>query len=232
MLDKIGRELQRRYTYEDIDRYLGTYGISHLENFPVNSKWAYAKEALSRTSESELLEIANDLEISGLPSSFSRRPPKIWEDNRYFRLFLSHLAKDARVALRLKDTLFSYNISCFVAHEDIQPTEEWQMEIERALGSMDAMLTVLTEGFSSSYWTQQEVGFALGMGRKVISLRMDEDPTGFISKHQAIRRRGRTAEVVAEEIFQILSNDPLTRERIDDVDRSRLATLDDDDIPF
>jgi hypothetical protein len=101
-----------------------------------------------------------------------------------------------------------------VAHEDIHPTLEWQLEIEKALWNMDAFLAVHTVGFRNSIWTQQEIGFALGRGIKVISLKMGEDPTGFISKRQALARKGRQAEQIAVEINAILEGDSATRERL------------------
>ena len=61
--------------------------------------------------------------------------------------------------LKLKDALKAYHISSFVAHEDIMPTLPWQIEIERALNTMDAMLAIHTKGFSESSWTQQEIGW-------------------------------------------------------------------------
>jgi hypothetical protein len=57
---------------------------------------------------------------------------------------------------------------------------------------MDAFLAIHTEGFSKSVWTQQEIGFAGARGVKIISFKMGEDPTGFISKHQALPRLNRT----------------------------------------
>jgi hypothetical protein len=48
---------------------------------------------------------------------------------------------------------------------------------------MDAFLAIHTPGFKDSFWTQQEIGFAVGRGVKIISFKMGEDPTGFISKH-------------------------------------------------
>lgn len=76
------------------------------------------------------------------------------------------------------------------------------------------MVAVHTLGFSKSFWTQQEVGFALGRGVKVISFKMGENPTGFISKHQALPRRNRTAEQIAEEIDRLLSEDGRTAKRL------------------
>lgn len=80
---------------------------------------------------------------------------------------------------------------------------------------MDALVAVHTPGFSKSVWTQQEIGFALGRGVKVISFKMGEDPTGFISKRQALSRQRRTAEEVAKDIDGLLRGDPLTRDRLD-----------------
>jgi hypothetical protein len=58
-----------------------------------------------------------------------------------------------------------------VAHEDIHPTLEWQVEIERALYNMDAFLAIHTPGFKDSFWTQQEIGFAVGRGMKIFPSR-------------------------------------------------------------
>ena len=131
----------------------------------------------------------------------------------------------------MKEVLKPYHISSFVAHEDITPTLPWQIEIERALNTMDAMLCIHTKGFSRSPWTQQEIGFGIGRDIKIISLRLDEDPMAFISKHQAILRKGRNASGVAKELNAILINDLMTKDKMNEV-RSHYQAKDDDEIPF
>jgi hypothetical protein len=79
---------------------------------------------------------------------------------------------------------------------------------------MDAFLAMHTVGFSQSVWTQQEIGFALGRGGKIISLRMGEDPSGFIAKHQALSRRDRKAEEIAHDINNILAASPQTATKL------------------
>lgn len=79
---------------------------------------------------------------------------------------------------------------------------------------MDAFLAIHTVGFAKSIWAQQEVGYAVGCGAKIISLQMGEDPAGFISKHQALRRGDRKAEEIAAEIDGILAKDPRTRDKL------------------
>lgn len=233
LISKISRELQSRYTFADIDAFLSAYKIKHPSGSPsYNSKWVYSKEALGDISDQLLIELAAELNVDvSRTESKIIIPPKMWEKNKNFKLFISHLAIHKDKATKLKDALKSYYISSFVAHEDITPTLPWQIEIERALNTMDAMLCIHTKGFSDSPWTQQEIGFSLGRNIKIISLRMDEDPKGFISKHQAILRRGRDASGVAEEINTILINDFMTKDRMNEV-RSNYQTKDDDDMPF
>lgn len=96
---------------------------------------------------------------------------------------------------------------------------------------MDAFIAVHTKGFSQSFWTQQEIGFALGRGVKIISFMMGEAPTGFISKRQALQQRGRPAEAIAKEIDRLLGDDVLTATKLQAAKRATgIGTF--DDIPF
>ncbi len=160
------------------------------------------------------------------------RPPRNWDNDSDFRLFISHLSRDKEKATRLKTCLSPYAINGFVAHEDIEPTREWQEEIERALHSMDTFLAMHTPGFSQSHWTQQEIGFAVARGVKIISLKMGEDPTGFISRHQALPRRDRTAEEIAAEVDVILRADERTAPLLKEVSPTHNLFDVDDEIPF
>lgn len=218
LAEKIGTELQKRYTYADIDAFFAALNIptTNLGDWgSTNSKRVYAKAVLARVSEADLIRVADELELvsPGAPA-IGVVPPANWKDTKAFRLFISHISKDKLIATRLKSALVRYDIAGFVAHEDIHPTLAWQDEIERGLQTMDAMIAVHTPGFSASIWTQQEVGYALGRGVKVISFKMGEDPTGFIGKHQALPRRNRTAEQIAEELDKLLAADPRTKDRL------------------
>ncbi len=110
---------------------------------------------------------------------------RIWGDKGY-RVFLSHKAGVKKATAELKEALELFGISAFVAHADIQPTKEWQEEIENALASMDAFVALLTEDFHDSDWTDQEVGYALGRNVPLIAVKFGKDPYGFIGKFQAL----------------------------------------------
>ncbi len=110
---------------------------------------------------------------------------RIWGEGS-FRVFLSHKSEVKKETAGLKEQLRQYGISCFVAHEDIEPTKEWQGEIENALASMDGFVALLTERFHDSNWTDQEVGFAFARGVPIIAVRLGKDPYGFIGKFQGL----------------------------------------------
>ncbi len=129
---------------------------------------------------------------------------RIWGNGGY-RVFLSHKAEVKRKAADLKASLERFGITCFVAHEDIHPTKEWQDEIENALVSMDAFVALMTENFHDSMWTDQEVGFALCRGVPIIAVKLGKDPYGFIGKFQALSCQWDTA---SNEITKLLIKQP------------------------
>jgi TIR domain len=233
LISAIAAELQRRYSFNDIDTYLQEWGIDTPHQFG-ESKANYVKITLGGVDSAVVAKIADDLEIDITGTNIPTPPPKNWADGRTFRLFISHLAQEKDKATRLRDCLAPYHIGGFVAHQDIYPTLPWQVEIERALSTMDAFVAIHTKGFSQSMWAQQEVGFAVARRVKIISLKMGEDPTGFISKHQALPRLNRTAEQIAKEINTLLLFDELTATRLKEIIdiNTKKPTVEDDDIPF
>ncbi len=236
LIDKIGRELQSRFSYSEIDAFFAEFNIATPTNITTNSKWVYSKDALNGVDTEKVLQIADELDIEVSSSALAASTlPRNWKDTKEFRLFISHISLEKTKATRLKECLAPYGISGFVAHEDIHPTLEWQSEIERALHHMDALVAMHTLGFSGSIWTQQEIGFAVGKGKKIISLRMGEDPTGFISKRQALPRKNKRAEEIAKDIDQLLSEDDTTAARLHNAKISCgiiALPIDDDEIPF
>jgi hypothetical protein len=110
---------------------------------------------------------------------------RIWGESGY-RVFLSHKSEIKTEAAALKDNLELFGISAFVAHKDITPTKEWQIEIEAALETMDAFVALLTENYHDSLWTDQEVGFAVARGIPIIAFKLGQDPYGFIGKFQGL----------------------------------------------
>lgn len=217
LIDRIGRALQARMSYGDIDAYLTAFGVDTSKpTSGVNSKWVYTKELLSSASDDTVVKIADELE---LPHSHVVTPARdvlessFWEP-LHLRLFLCHLSSFKMKAAALQRSLQRFGISAFVAHVDIEPTTEWQDEIEAALYSMDALAAILIPGFKESNWTDQEVGVAVGRGALVIPIIRGLDPYGFIAKYQGLQATGKTVPQVANEVFQILATSPKTRAKM------------------
>lgn len=217
LVDRIGRELQSRMGYSDIDAYLSAFGVdTKKETSGVNSKWVYTKELLADVSNEVIIKIASELEIDHNYAVGAEREAveaTFWEPH-HFRLFLSHLSSYKKNIAALQLALKSYGISAFVAHVDIEPTKEWQDEIEAGLFSMDALAAVLMPGFQESNWTDQEVGVAFGRGVLVVPVIHGLNPYGFIGKYQGLKTKGKTVSKVANELFNILVKSPKTRPRI------------------
>lgn len=218
LIDTIGRELQSRMSYSDIDIYLKGFGIdvSSKQTSGTNSKWVYSKEILSDESDNIIISIADELELEHPykgTKSVDLSDSKFWLPN-YFRLFLSHLSSFKVQTSRLQNTLKKYGISGFVAHEDIEPTKEWLTEIEKALFSMDALAAILMPGFHESNWTDHEVGVAVGRDVLVIPIRRGLDPYGFIGKYQGLQAKDRTVSEVASAIFEIVLSNSQTRTKM------------------
>lgn len=104
------------------------------------------------------------------------------------RLFISHRDEHKAKANELARALEPYGISSFVAHDTIEPMTRWQTEILSGLETMETMLAFITDDFHESVWVNQEIGFALGRGIPIVSLKIQKsDPHGFIGSQQALK---------------------------------------------
>lgn len=215
IIKRISNELQSRYNFAETFAFLHAFIPKYRASFEdFDNPSEMASYALTEVQNSVLGEMIDDLGIE-LLAQFSAQvqPPVMWSDPTKFKVFISHLAIDKDKATRLREALDLFGCKAFVAHEDIEPTLEWQVQIERALRSMDLFLSVHTAGYSKSVWSQQEIGFAVAKGAKIIAIRMGEDPTGFISKNQALSRGSKTADEIATEIDLLLMKDERTSGR-------------------
>lgn len=211
LIEDLACTLQSKFTFKDIDIFLAEFGFNEGgDHSSYNSKRIYVKDKLRKAGTKDLAKIAEELDIR-VPSLI-KVPPKNWENSNTAKAFISHISKDKKIAKKLRDLLKCYNIEAFVAHEDIKPSEEWQTEIINALNTCDFFISIHTAGFKESTWCQQEIGYVTARQVKVIPIKFDEDPSGFIARVQALIRGKKSAEEVVEEIIKIIKIDPLTKD--------------------
>lgn len=113
---------------------------------------------------------------------------RIWGEDTYkYKVFLSHKAEYKAQTAEIKNELAKFGISCFVAHEDITPCQEWADEIDNALFSADACVALITDAYHDSDWTDHEIGCSYGRKIPVIPVKLEQKaPYGIIGKIQAV----------------------------------------------
>ena len=152
-IKEISKELSKE-EWSLLDLTLKQFGLPWTDQWG-GDKENYVIEMVSTADDASLLDLAKHLGIASQLETADE--PEFWGDNSA-RIFISHLAANKAEASQLKEQLEQYGSTAFVAHEDIEPTKEWQTEIESALASMDALVALLAPGFKESNWCDQEVG--------------------------------------------------------------------------
>jgi hypothetical protein len=122
------------------------------------------------------------------------------------RAFISYSVAEKEWGGRIKQALESIGVRCFLAHEDMQVSEEWRARIIEELREVDIFVTVLSERFKASEWCSQEVGFIFSRPEVVIvPLAIDRTtPYGFLATLQGcyVADEGRVPVILEEVLFR------------------------------
>jgi hypothetical protein len=129
------------------------------------------------------------------------------------KVFLSYHHNARKTAGRVKDALSVLGMDVFLAHEDLEPSVEWQKEILRALKNCDVFIPLLTRSFHSSLWTDQETGTAVARGKVILPVRFSVLPYGFIGKFQALKAQ-KDLQETCWKIALNLASKPVFKETI------------------
>lgn len=103
------------------------------------------------------------------------------------KAFLSYQTSDKVVAGKLKIMLEALGISSFLAHEDIQVSEEWRLKILAELADSDLFVAVLSKDYYGSIWCAQESGIAAAdQDMTILPVSLDGTiPSGFFGHVQS-----------------------------------------------
>lgn len=207
---RLGRE-----DYSLIDLTLEQFVLPQTDNWGGN-KNDYVLKMIGNATDEQLVDLARHVGFQFEDVAPPRVDPPFWRKGM-FRLFVSHLATKRDYAAELQEALLDYGISGFIAHNDIEPTQEWQTQIETALATCDALVALLHEEFHASKWTDQEIGFAMGRGVPVFSVRFGYDPYGFIGRFQAFNGNKKSAANLARELFDAYRTNKQTQRRMGEI---------------
>lgn len=108
------------------------------------------------------------------------------------RIFISYSVYDKVWGGRLKEFFDHYGIPSFLAHDDLQVSEEWKERIYAELKACDVFVCLLSRNSKVSDWCSQEIGIAFSREDVAfIPISLDGSPSyGFISHLQSTVIRG------------------------------------------
>jgi hypothetical protein len=118
------------------------------------------------------------------------------------RAFISYSHMDRKRGAEAKAVLAEVGIEAFLAHDDLQVSDEWRERIIEELKRCDFFVPLLSANFLESKWAPQEVGFIISRPEVSIApVSLDGTmPFGFISHIQArvVKKDGITRELLVE----------------------------------
>jgi hypothetical protein len=173
----------------------------------------YVLAMLDGIDDGSLIELHEYLVGSRGPAATGNAGP--WQEG-YARVFMSHIHEHRAFVGDVKRALARLGIDCFVAHDDIEPSQEWMNEIKLALATCDALAAFLHPGFRQSQWCDQEVGYCLLRNVLIMPLMFEKPPHGFLSQWQGHKCRGQTPGEVADSIFSTCLGDERLRPRLEE----------------
>ena len=103
------------------------------------------------------------------------------------RAFISYSHADRQYGAQAKAVLAEVGIDAFLAHDDLEVTDEWRARILDELRSCDLFVPLLSTKFLESKWAPQETGFIVSRPEVIIApLSIDGTvPFGFIGHIQS-----------------------------------------------
>ena len=99
------------------------------------------------------------------------------------KAFISYSTTDKQIAGQVKTILNEYRVDAFLAHEDINVSQEWKDRIIQELNQSSIFVPLLSAAFKQSDWAPQEIGLAFARSEEVLFIPLFVDgtvPFGFI----------------------------------------------------
>jgi hypothetical protein len=194
----------------DADLVLHQFGAEYDQSYgrDVESRRRYLTWSVQELENSELTAL-HDYVVGGEQAPVSvAADDNPWGDQP-IRVFLSHKSEDTEWVSSLRDKLTNYGITAFMSHQDINPSKHWREVIKAGLRACHMMAPTLHDDFHKSQWCDQEVGWALGRGVPIATLRrsleFDRGLDGFLAEFQDIQldpSKGNGEWRAAQEIFR------------------------------
>lgn len=116
---------------------------------------------------------APDMERPRVPRPVVEEPPAPLAEKRRHSVFISHASSDEQIADAICATLERNGTSCWIAHRDVMPGEQFAEAIIRAINETRVMVVVVSEHANASAFLPREVERACAYKRPIITFRID-----------------------------------------------------------
>jgi hypothetical protein len=104
------------------------------------------------------------------------------------RAFMSYQTVDKEAAARVARVMTEFDCTAFMAHDHIEVSEEWRLEILTELEVADLFVPILSAHYYGSVWCMQESGIAAFRRMTIILLSIDGAlPPGFLAHIQSTK---------------------------------------------
>src|SRR5947209_19740129 len=89
------------------------------------------------------------------------------------RAFMSYQTADKEIAARVAAILEEFECTAFMAHEHIEVSGEWRVEILKEIEAADLFVPILSANYYNSIWCKQESGIAAFRKMPIIPLSIE-----------------------------------------------------------
>lgn len=100
-------------------------------------------------------------------------------------LFVSHPSTKAETALHIERALHVRGVRCWIAPRDVEPGEQWDVSIRRAIAETDAMLVLFCADSERSRQVKRELILADQSNKAIIPMRLERIEPQELSYHLA-----------------------------------------------
>ncbi|MCW3999912.1 MAG: toll/interleukin-1 receptor domain-containing protein [Candidatus Bathyarchaeota archaeon] len=143
----------------------------------------------SKISEvQEIIDLESFREISDKKYMKYQALPEAESTKEIQEVFFSYATADKVLAGKIAEEL-RQKINVFLAHDDLDISDEWRKEILEHLTKDHVLISLLTPNYEKSVWCNQEAGFIIGKKGRIIPIiveGVDITKFAFIESYQGV----------------------------------------------
>ena len=120
-------------------------------------------------------------------------------------VFLSYGKDDTNAATIVHEGLKNMGIDCFFAPDDLSVGQDFRIKLMEKIKSCATIVVLISQHYHTSVYTDQELGIALGLDKRIIPICLDETiPYGFLDGIQCICCNGASVSTQMDKLEEAI----------------------------